>query len=210
MFAPTTSVLLATAIAAFAVIAASTASAGADGYSAWLEERNITVSESIAAVGPDSECVALSDVAAGSRLLHVPPESVVTTSLVLNSYVNRTLVALNLQLPPQIVLALFLVEAKHNASSPFAAYAQQLPSEFGTSIFFSDEELLELQGSALLVSTLQRKALLELDFNTIEEALKNVPAEDNVFPEGALTLESFTWALSVVWSRGVLLSFEES
>ena len=200
--------MLAIATCAAAMVVAG--AAASEGYSAWLEDRNVTVADSIATVGPESECVALSDITAGDRLLHVPPESVVTTSVVMNSHLNKTLVAINMQLPPQIVLALFLVEAKHNDSSPFSTYARQLPSEFNTSIFFSNEELLELQGSALLVSTLQRKALLELDYKTIETALADVPAEDNVFPEGALTLDSFTWALSVVWSRGVLVSFEES
>ena len=202
---------LATTLALFAVMfAACRAAAATDTYLSWLKGRNITVAASIAAIGPSGACFALDDIASGDKLLQVPPESVVTTSLVMNSNVNRTLVALNMRLPPQIILALFLIEAKFNDSSPFAAYARQLPTEFSTTVFFSDEELLELQGSALLVSTLQRKAMIELDYNTLLTALKEVPAEDNVFPENALTLESFTWALSVVWSRGVLVSFEES
>ncbi|CAI5704731.1 unnamed protein product [Peronospora farinosa] len=106
---------------------------------------------------------------------------------------------------PQIlddeVLALHLMHERNKGSgSFFAPYIASLPTTFDLPVFWSDTELNELKGTNVLLLTHLMKKRLENDFDNIHKAV--MEAFPKIFASlRTLTLEDYTWAMSVIWSR---------
>ncbi|RLN89786.1 hypothetical protein BBJ28_00010634 [Nothophytophthora sp. Chile5] len=105
------------------------------------------------------------------------------------------------EIPPDELLALHLMHERGKGSTSFfAPFIASLPREFDLPVFWSDAELLELKGTNVLLLTQMMRRQLERDFEGIHEP---IAAE---FPEifaalPKLTLDDYTWAMSVIWSR---------
>lgn len=105
------------------------------------------------------------------------------------------------QIPDDEVLALHLMhERSIGKDSFFAPFIASLPTTFDLPVFWSEAELNELKGTNVLLLTQLMKQHVERDFENIHQAV----AED--FPEifaslPTLTVEDYTWAMSVIWSR---------
>ncbi|ETP50491.1 hypothetical protein F442_04198 [Phytophthora nicotianae P10297] len=105
------------------------------------------------------------------------------------------------QIPDDEVLALHLMHERSKSNdSFFAPFIASLPTTFDLPVFWSDSELNELKGTNVLLLTQLMKKQLQRDFENIHQAV----AED--FPEifaslPTLTLDDYTWAMSVIWSR---------
>ncbi|KAG1710816.1 hypothetical protein DVH05_013541 [Phytophthora capsici] len=105
------------------------------------------------------------------------------------------------QIPDDEVLALHLMhERSKGADSFFAPFIASLPTTFDLPVFWSELELNELQGTNVLLLTRLMKQHLQRDFDNIHQAV----VDD--FPEifaslPTITLEDYTWAMSVIWSR---------
>eukprot|EP00736_Rhodelphis_marinus_P013251 Rmarinus@m.13225 len=104
-------------------------------------------------------------------------------------------------LHPSYVLALHLIAHKADALSELRSYIALLPTEFNTPMFWNEDELKELAGTAAMTLSVARKRVLEDDFNnTILPLMKKFPT---IYPESSQTLDNFLWAVSVCMSRSL-------
>lgn len=102
---------------------------------------------------------------------------------------------------PDEVLAIGLVYAALNPSDNscvWLKHTQTLPKTFNSTVFWSEDELLELKDCMAYHITNMMKKQIAYDYESIYLPLtQNYP-----FLEG-LTVELYQWALSVVYSRAI-------
>ncbi|KAI9914466.1 hypothetical protein PsorP6_008117 [Peronosclerospora sorghi] len=105
------------------------------------------------------------------------------------------------QLPDDELLALHLMhERNKGGNSFFAPFIASLPTTFDLPIYWTETELKELEGTNVLLLTQLMKQQLKRDFDHIHQAI--VIDNPDVFSSSpTLTLEDYTWAMSVIWSR---------
>ncbi|KAG0597800.1 hypothetical protein M758_12G021100 [Ceratodon purpureus] len=102
----------------------------------------------------------------------------------------------------RLLIILFLViERARGRFSFWAPWLDVLPTEFRTTIFFSDEELLELEGTHLFQATKTRLRSLKSSFET-----RAKPFADNVLScvkaeRREVEFQDFLWANSIFWTR---------
>lgn len=100
---------------------------------------------------------------------------------------------------PDEVLAIGLMYAKlrNDPACPWQTHVAMLPEEFNTTIFWSVDELEELKGNSVYHLTQMMKRQIAGDFNSIHHPLSEA------YPAvlGGVTIELYSWALSVVYSR---------
>lgn len=104
-----------------------------------------------------------------------------------------------------IALALFLVhERAKGDASLWRAYIDLLPSaeEVGQSFVWSDDELALLEGSQLVDSTRSFQAKLRTEYASVQQLSAAFP---QALPPEVHTWESFEWAMSMLFSRGINL-----
>ncbi|CAH0475893.1 unnamed protein product [Peronospora belbahrii] len=104
-------------------------------------------------------------------------------------------------IPDDEVLAMHLMHERNKGiESFFAPYIASLPTTFDLPVFWSDVELNELKGTNVLLLTQLMKNRLERDFENIHKpVIEDFP--DIFASRPMLTLEDYTWAMSVIWSR---------
>ncbi|DBA05344.1 TPA: hypothetical protein N0F65_007506 [Lagenidium giganteum] len=151
-------------------------------------------------------------VARGDVLFTVPLEQTMTLESAKRGRI-RLLLDANPDLPPAIGLALHLLEEKCLGSrSRFVDYIDSLPSTAGinSTIFYTEDELEILAGSQLERMTKGRKEAIANFHEVLLRPLTSKEAVDPpLFARGEFTLDSFRWALGIVWSRAFQLSVDE-
>uniref|UniRef100_A0AAV1V2T7 Rubisco LSMT substrate-binding domain-containing protein n=1 Tax=Peronospora matthiolae TaxID=2874970 RepID=A0AAV1V2T7_9STRA len=105
------------------------------------------------------------------------------------------------QIPPDEVLALHLMhERSKGKRSFFAPFIASLPATFDLPVFWSEAELIELKGTNVLLLTQMMQRQLKRDYQSIHQEVTDEFPE--IFaPLPTLTLEDYTWAMAVIWSR---------
>eukprot|EP00981_Chlorochromonas_danica_P013408 scaffold6314_cov273-Ochromonas_danica.AAC.21 len=146
----------------------------------------------------------------GSPLIQVPFQSTINVETVTQFEPLKVIFAENEGLLnyPDEVLAIGLVFAMlhlmkgETDACPWSAHVQTMPTHFNTPIFWEDEEVDYLKGTILpsLVNMLKRQILG--DYQSIYEPLTSS------YPDllGGLTIDLYTWALSVIYSRALDIS----
>lgn len=102
-------------------------------------------------------------------------------------------------LKPWISVALFFLRERFKGEeSKWKYYFDVLPESTDSTIYWSEEELLEIQGTQLLSTTLGVKEYVQNEFVKVEEEiiLPNKP----LFPF-PITLDDFFWAFGMLRSR---------
>ncbi|KAK9119172.1 hypothetical protein Scep_017265 [Stephania cephalantha] len=100
-------------------------------------------------------------------------------------------------LKPWASIALFLLREKGREDSPWRSYIEIMPSGNDSTIFWSEEELSELQGTQLLGTTVGVKEYVQSEFLKIEEEI--ILPNKHMFP--TITLDDFLWAFAMLRSR---------
>ncbi|CAI0429016.1 unnamed protein product [Linum tenue] len=89
-------------------------------------------------------------------------------------------------------------------------YLDMLPTTFGNPLWFTDDEILELEGTTLYRATqLQKKTLMSLFENKVKSLVRKLLALDGN-TEREATFEDFLRANSVFWSRALNIPFPRS
>ncbi|XP_047049999.1 fructose-bisphosphate aldolase-lysine N-methyltransferase, chloroplastic-like [Lolium rigidum] len=96
------------------------------------------------------------------------------------------------------VSLLILREAARGADSLWAPYLAILPRHTDSTIFWSEEELLEIQGTQLLSTTMGVKEYVQSEFDNVEAQI--IAPNKDLFP-GTITCDDFLWAFGVLRSR---------
>ncbi|KAL3517086.1 hypothetical protein ACH5RR_023988 [Cinchona calisaya] len=110
----------------------------------------------------------------------------------------------------RFLILLFLTVERLRRNSSWKPYLDMFPTTFTNSLWFSDEELLELKGTPIYRATeVQKKSLQSL----FHEKVKNL-AEKLLIADGDLerevTFDDFLWANSVFWTRAQNIPFPQS
>ncbi|KAJ0094565.1 hypothetical protein Patl1_16789 [Pistacia atlantica] len=110
-------------------------------------------------------------------------------------------------LKPWISVALFLIREKKKEDSPWRVYLDILPESTDSTVFWSEEELVELQGTQLLSTTLGVKEYVQNEFRKVEEEI--LLPHKQLFPY-PITSDDFLWAFGILRSRAFSRSWPKS
>ncbi|KAL3661992.1 hypothetical protein V7S43_012798 [Phytophthora oleae] len=153
--------------------------------------------------GRGTAYVVTEDVAEGDELLSLPMSQVMTVSSAANGRVGL-LLEVNPDLPPVITLGLHLLEERAlGPLSNFSEFVSTLPAveDINSTLFYSEDQLKELEGSQLLRYTIGRAQAAEAFYDALLKPVTSREAVDPpIFKEEDFTLENFRWALGVVWA----------
>ncbi|XP_015076001.1 ribulose-1,5 bisphosphate carboxylase/oxygenase large subunit N-methyltransferase, chloroplastic-like [Solanum pennellii] len=139
--------------------------------------------------------VAKRDISKGETVLGVPKRFWINTDAVAESEIGNVCTGLE----PWISLALFLLREKWKDDSKWKYYMAVLPESTDSTIYWSEEELSEIQGTQLLSTTLSVKEYVQNEFQKVEEQV--ILGNKQLFPF-PITLDDFFWAFGMLRSRG--------
>lgn len=139
--------------------------------------------------------VAQKDISKKEVVLEVPKSLWINPDTVAASEIGKLCQVLK----PWMSIALFLIREKAlGTSSPWFHYLSILPGCTNSPIFWSEEELLEIQGTQLLSTTDSVKEYVKGEFIKVEEEI--ILPNRHLFPP-AVAVADFLWAFGILRSR---------
>ncbi|XP_045798861.1 uncharacterized protein LOC123892995 [Trifolium pratense] len=186
-----------------------------DTFLQWLQANgvelrgcNIKYCDSIKGFGIFSD----KDVSDAGILLVVPLELAITPMRVLQDpFLGPECRALFEEgdVDDRLLMMLLLTVERLRKGSLWKPYLDMLPTTFGNTLWFSEEELQELRGTTLYRATeLQKKSLLNLYETKVKDLVKKLLNDGN--SEIEVCFEDFLWANSVFWSRALNIPLPRS
>ncbi|GAB2285440.1 hypothetical protein Dimus_019891 [Dionaea muscipula] len=110
----------------------------------------------------------------------------------------------------RFLMILFLTLERLRKNSSWKPYLDMIPSTFGNSLWFSEDEMQELKGTTLYRATeLQKKSLLSVFEDKVKGVVKRLLALDG-HSESEVMFEDFMWANSVFWTRALNIPLPRS
>uniref|UniRef100_A0A0E0A4E3 Protein kinase domain-containing protein n=1 Tax=Oryza glumipatula TaxID=40148 RepID=A0A0E0A4E3_9ORYZ len=111
----------------------------------------------------------------------------------------------------RLLVTLFLMVERLRPSSLWKPYLDMLPSTFGSSIWFTEDELAELEGTTLHRATvMQRKSLQTLFDNKVKGLVGELLNVDESGSSIEVRFEDFLWANSIFWTRALNIPLPRS
>ncbi|TVU09509.1 hypothetical protein EJB05_42986, partial [Eragrostis curvula] len=164
----------------------------------WLSSQGADAGKAYPAAVPEGlGLVAARDLPRGEVVAEVPKKLWMDADAVAASDIGRACAGADLR--PWVAVALLLLrEAARGPKSPWAPYLAILPRQTDSTIFWSEEELLEIQGTQLLSTTMGVKDYVQSEFDSVEAEIIN--ANKDLFPD-AITYDDFLWAFGILRSR---------
>nr|XP_043606953.1 fructose-bisphosphate aldolase-lysine N-methyltransferase, chloroplastic [Erigeron canadensis] len=164
----------------------------------WLSDEKVVSSKSPAKPGLVSEglgLVAERDIGRNEVVLEIPKKFWINPETVSASDIGRVCDGLK----PWISVALFLIREKlRQDDSVWRSYINILPEFTDSTIFWSEEELSEIEGTQLLSTTLSVKEYVKNEFLQVQDQV--ILPNKKLFPFD-VTLEDFIWAFGILRSR---------
>ncbi|CEG37367.1 ribulose-bisphosphate carboxylase oxygenase small subunit n-methyltransferase i [Plasmopara halstedii] len=149
----------------------------------------------------------------GTELLSVPMSHVMSKTSAAKGRVGLLLEA-NPDLPLPIALGLHLLEEKAlGVASNFFDLITTLPTanEINSTLFYSEDELSEMEGSQLLRFTLARDQAVDAFYDALVQPVTSREAVDPpILQKDEFTPTQFRWAMGVVWSCSFQLGDDEA
>eukprot|EP00262_Sarcandra_glabra_P007438 TRINITY_DN2024_c0_g1_i1.p1 TRINITY_DN2024_c0_g1~~TRINITY_DN2024_c0_g1_i1.p1 ORF type:complete len:502 (+),score=84.03 TRINITY_DN2024_c0_g1_i1:67-1506(+) len=138
--------------------------------------------------------VAQRDISRNEVVLQVPKKLWINTDTVAASDIGKLCGGLK----PWVSIALFLLHEKgRGRESPWRFYLDILPQTTDSTIYWSEGELSELQGTQLLSTTLGVKDYVQNEFLKVQEEV--ILPHSHLFP--SITFNDFLWAFGTLRSR---------
>ncbi|PSS28759.1 Ribulose-1,5 bisphosphate carboxylase/oxygenase large subunit N-methyltransferase [Actinidia chinensis var. chinensis] len=164
----------------------------------WFSDEGVITSKCAVKPGAVPEglgLVAQRDIARNEVVLEVPKKFWINPDTVSGSEIGCVCGGLK----PWIAVALFLIrEKKLGNDSIWRFYLDVLPENTDSTIYWSEEELSEIQGTQLLSTTLGVKEYVESEFEKVEEEVISPHKQLFPFP---VALDDFLWAFGMLRSR---------
>lgn len=164
----------------------------------WLCDEGIVSSKTLVkpSVVPEGlGLVAKRDIAKNEVVLEVPKRFWINPDAVGASEIGNVCSGLK----PWVSVALFLLKEKFKKNeSKWRYYIDILPEVTDSTIFWSEEELNEIQGTQLLRTTMGVKEYVQSEFLRVEEDV--ILPNKKLFPF-PITSDDFFWAFGVLRSR---------
>lgn len=131
----------------------------------------------------------------GEEILNVPEAAWINLTTVRNSNLGQICEGLK----TWVAIALFLIQESSNSSSKWRPYLDSLPKTLDSPLFWSDEELAELQGTQLLGSVVGYFEFLQNEYNKLAEEV--LEPNLKLFDPELFTFDAFRWAFGILRSR---------
>lgn len=141
--------------------------------------------------------VAQRDIGRNEVVLEVPKKFWINSDMVLESEIGRVCDGLK----PWISVALFLIREKlreDGGGAYWRNYIDILPEFTDSTLFWSEQELSEIEGTQLLSTTLSVKEYVKNEFLQVQEQV--ISPNKRLFPI-EITLDDFIWAFGILRSR---------
>ncbi|KAF8732708.1 hypothetical protein HU200_015042 [Digitaria exilis] len=111
----------------------------------------------------------------------------------------------------RLLVMLFLMAERRRPGSLWKPYLDMLPSTFGSSLWFSEEELAELEGTTLYRATvIQRKSLQSSFDEKVKGLVEELLRIDESVSSTEVVFEDFLWANSIFWTRALNIPLPHS
>lgn len=153
--------------------------------------------------GRGTAYITAENVEVGSELLSLPMSQVMSVESAARGRVGL-LLEVNPDLPSAIALGLHLLEERAlGAASNFSDFVATLPTieAINSTLFYSEDEMNELEGSQLQRFTLGRAQAVDAFYDALVQPVTSREAVDPpIFHKSEFTLDKFRWAMGVVWS----------
>ncbi|XP_061990706.1 ribulose-1,5 bisphosphate carboxylase/oxygenase large subunit N-methyltransferase, chloroplastic [Rosa rugosa] len=163
----------------------------------WLRDEGVVSAKTLAkpALVPEGMgLVAHRDIARNEVVLEVPKRLWINPDAVSASEIGNVCSGLK----PWVSVALFLLREKSRDDSKWRLYFDILPESTNSTVFWSEEELDELQGTQLLSTTIGVKEYVQSEFQKVEQEI--ILPNKKFFPS-PITLDDFFWAFGILRSR---------
>ncbi|WJX50890.1 hypothetical protein P8452_37137 [Trifolium repens] len=163
----------------------------------WLQEEGVITAKTPvkASVVPEGlGLVALKDISRNDVVLQVPKRLWINPDAVEASEIGRVCS----ELKPWLSVILFLIRERSRSDSIWKHYFGILPQETDSTIYWSEEELQEIQGTQLLNTTLSVKEYVKNECLKLEKEI--ILPNKRLFPS-PVTLDDFFWAFGILRSR---------
>ncbi|KAM7484390.1 hypothetical protein LguiA_000399 [Lonicera macranthoides] len=163
----------------------------------WLCDEKVVSDKSPAKPGVVPEglgLVAQRDIGRNEVVLEVPKKFWINPDTVSASEIGNLCGGLK----PWISVALFLIREKLRNDSPWRFYIDILPECTDSTIYWSEEELSEIQGTQLLSTTVGVKEYVKSEFLKLEEEI--ILPNKQLFPF-PVTSDDLLWAFGMLRSR---------
>ncbi|XVF03290.1 hypothetical protein REPUB_Repub04eG0248600 [Reevesia pubescens] len=163
----------------------------------WLQDQGVVSAKSPVRPGMVPEglgLIAKKDISRNEVVLEIPNRFWINQDAVAGSEIG----SLCSGLKPWVSVALFLIREKLREDSRWRVYLDILPELTDSTVFWSEEELAELQGTQLLSTTLGVKEYVQTEFLKVEEEI--ILPNKQLFPV-PITLDDFFWAFGILRSR---------
>mmetsp|Transcript_33591 Transcript_33591/g.73311 ORF Transcript_33591/g.73311 Transcript_33591/m.73311 type:complete len:494 (-) Transcript_33591:326-1807(-) len=171
-----------------------------DEFWQWMKQNKV-VDEAKVAVQPKAfeegaGLVSNREVKKNEVLLAVPEKFLMNYKAAIASKIGNYLEGLK----PWLAVTLFLLhERSLGAASDWAPYISVLPSSLDLPMYWSEDELKELEGTQVLESTLGYLGYAQSEYEGLQEYV--FKPNPDVFPEDIYNAESFLWAFGILRSR---------
>lgn len=110
----------------------------------------------------------------------------------------------------RLLMILFLTVERLRKNSSWKPYLDMLPTTFGTPLWFTDDEFIELKGTSVHRATeLQKKQLQSLYDDKVKDLVKKLLILDGD-SKGEVHFEDFLWANSIFWTRALNIPLPRS
>ncbi|XP_078179795.1 rubisco methyltransferase family protein [Carex rostrata] len=165
-------------------------------FSNWLVSRGgVAPSVKPGLVPEGLGLIAQRDISRNEVVVEVPKKLWIDADSVATSEIGQFCGGLR----PWVCIALFLLrERELGDASPWKPYLDVLPSSTDSTIFWSEEELSQIQGTQLLSTTIGVKEYVQSEFAKVEEEI--ILKNKNLFL-GSITCDDFLWAFGILRSR---------
>lgn len=112
----------------------------------------------------------------------------------------------------RFLVMIFLMVERLRPNSLWKPYLDMLPSTFGSTLWFTEDELSELKGTTLYRATvLQRKKLQALYDDKVKGLVEELLHCDGELKSAIeVRFEDFLWANSIFWTRALNIPFPRS
>ncbi|WOL19169.1 histone-lysine N-methyltransferase setd3 isoform X1 [Canna indica] len=112
----------------------------------------------------------------------------------------------------RFLVMVFLMVERLRPKSVWKPYFDLFPSTFGSTVWFSEDDLAELKGTTLYrASLMQRKQLLALFNDKVKNLVEELLHCDEDFDRTIeVQFEDFLWANSIFWTRALNIPFPRS
>ncbi|XP_076359658.1 actin-histidine N-methyltransferase-like isoform X2 [Tachypleus tridentatus] len=175
-----------------------------EGFLAWCKQHG-TQSDKVTIQPLDKEeygIVAKSELKEGEVFLTVPRDLIISSTTAKKSKLGPLLEKdAILQEMPNVVLALHLLLEYFDPESFWQPYLSILPAEYNTPLYFTCEELEELQGSPALEETVKTCRNIARQYAHFYKTFQSNPAAKSLLLKDFFTYDFYRWAVSTVMTR---------